>query len=64
MTGSISGQSLGKSSAEGTEKVVVVFDAVPSLTPEEERRLYRKIDFRCSPRAAPIFLMVYRFLGL
>jgi hypothetical protein len=47
MAGSIGKDSLDKSSAEDPEKVDALALDVPTLTPEEEKRAYRKIDLRC-----------------
>jgi hypothetical protein len=45
--GSIEKYSLGdKNSSEDPEKVDVLVEDVPRLTPEEEKRVYRKIDIR------------------
>ena len=47
MTESIKSASLEKGSVELSEKVeVLAVGDVPIFTPEEERRVYRKIDLR------------------
>ncbi|KAF9518068.1 hypothetical protein BS47DRAFT_1380020 [Hydnum rufescens UP504] len=64
MTQSIRRESLDKVSAEDSEKVDAhVLEDIPSLTAEEEKRLYRKIDLRLMPILALMYLLAFMDRG-